>query len=126
MVLKDLEAAFNSPQGKMLDRQLASFVQENCLAGKVVAGTREFGYLCGTPGRFLEKAASYIALIAVRLKHANEGRTAHKPPFWTKLGGVVSDASLLVFTMGLQDILQKTCNGHAMRSSSCTSCQKRK
>ena len=116
MVLKDLEAAFNSPQGKMLDRQLASFVQDNFLAGKVVAGTREFGYLCGTPGRFLEKAANYIALIAVRLKHANEGRTAHKPPFWTKLGGVVSDASLLVFTMGLQDILQKTCNGHVKRA----------
>ena len=43
LLLRDLEAAFNSPQGKMLDRQLHAFVGDRFLSGKVVSGTREFG-----------------------------------------------------------------------------------
>ena len=43
LLLRDLEAAFNSPQGKVLGRQLRAFVGVRSSSGKVVGGTRDLG-----------------------------------------------------------------------------------
>mgnify|MGYP007063511179 CR=1 FL=1 len=52
LMLKDIEGAFGSSQGKMLNMQLCDFMGETFRSGKVVRNTRQFGYLCGTPERF--------------------------------------------------------------------------
>ena len=71
-----------------------------------LCGTRQFGYLAGTPERYLQTFGGYYAPTEVRRRHAEAGRSAHSVAFWTALGRTIADAKCLVFIAGLGDMLQ--------------------
>ena len=83
-------------------------------SGRVVCGTRQFGYLCSTARRFSEKHREYYILREGRRRHAFEGRTAFNHAYWTHLGQVLASMYFIFFVAGLEDILE-ACQPHTMR-----------
>ena len=94
---RDLEFQFGFGQGRMLDRQVASFMGVQFRVGKTPGGTREFVYLSGAPERFIQKLPVYHRAILLRQRHAEDGRTSKPLAFWVQLGQRVTSLPTILF-----------------------------
>ena len=98
-LLRDLENVFGFGQGRLIDRQAATFAGESWLAGKAPGGTREFVYLAGIPERFLQKWRFYYEAVDMRREHSEANRTGHDRFWWVDLGHRLGAASAPVFAL---------------------------
>ena len=102
---KDLEAVFGGGQGRMLDRQVAIFMDSPVLTGMVPAGTRELGYLAAVPARFLDKWKTYYIDTELRRQHAEDNRGSRPATWWVQFGLQLASVELLTFVHGLHHLL---------------------
>lgn len=108
-VLKDIAANFGGGQGRALDCQFAEFWSEKRIANRVVAGTREFGYLTECPRRYLQKLPSYINLCAVRSEHSRRGLDGAKRTdnrWWVEFGHTLTDPEFICYLLFLSGVLE--------------------
>lgn len=104
---KALDYTFTTGQGHIIDKGVASFLQQNWTSSRSPGGTRKVGYITSIPARFVSKFKSFYLALLVRMDLALQGRGRKSMKDLKQLGERLCNIRTLSIGLLLTDLLPK-------------------
>lgn len=104
---KALDYTFTTGQGHIIDKGVASFLQQNWTSSRSPGGTRKVGYITSIPARFVTKFKSFYLALLVRMDLALQGRGRKSMKDLKQLGERLCNIRTLSIGLFLTDLLPK-------------------
>jgi len=104
---KALDYTFTTGQGHIIDKGVASFLQQNWTSSRSPGGTRKVVYITSIPARFVSKFKSFYLAFLVRMDLAPQGRGRKSMKDLKQLGERLCNIRALSIGLLLTDLLPK-------------------